>query len=75
MGGTEVITAAPAQIWAGGHREGLPGLRSDGGSCEARVWGLPLTPAGPGGRRDSKKIPAGAGAWPAELRLLPWAPP
>ena len=62
VGGTGAITAAPAQIWAGGHREGLPGLRSDGGSCEARVWGLPLTPAGPSGRRDSKKIPAKLGS-------------
>lgn len=40
---------------------GLPGLRSDGGSpCEARVWGLPLTPSRPGSRQglqeDSSKV-------------------
>lgn len=40
-----------------GHRQGLPGLGSQGGSpCEAQVWGLLLTPQGPGARWDSKKI-------------------
>lgn len=56
-----------------GHRQGLPGLGSQGGSpCEARVWGLLLTPQGPGARWDSKKIQqsvgGGALARPAEPR-------